>query len=471
MIGRRGVRDLTAVRTLVPFAVLAGAVLLLALYAWPGIMTFDSFDQLREGREGSYTDGHPPAMAAFWGRVDTLIAGPAGMYLIQITVFVAGLYALLRWTFAPQRAAWLTFAIAVFPPVLAPMGVIWKDALMAAFLVLGLAGIGHGRRSIRIAALGAFFVATAVRYNTPAATLPLVVLLFQWAPTPATWPGRIRRYAIATAAWITITGAAFAINGALTDKPMHLWHSSTALHDITGVLAYVDDDLPDAELGPILAGSRPLIDRDYHATLRARYKPTDFAHLILGPERIWDLPILGDRAAPPEQRAGVAHAWKELVSRFPGAYVTHRLAVFGKILGFGDKSPGVMVMTKRGQHKDLAQRFGVSADDWWVQNWIQRRIEKVAHRTPLFRGWFYLVLSLLLLPFAWRQRDVLAILLSGLGLEASLFPLAGTPDFRYSHWLALTTIVAAVLLIARRYRATRVIQAPPIAAGPAAQAD
>jgi hypothetical protein len=206
MTGGRSVRDITL--RFAPLGVVAVAWLLLALYGWPGIMTIDSFDQLREGRQGVYTDGHPPAMAAIWGVVDAVISGPLGMYLLQTVAFVVGLFALLRRTFAPLPAAGLTLAVALFPPVLAPMATIWKDALMAGFLVLGLAALLDPRRWIRIAALAAFFVATAVRYNTPAATLPLIVLLFEWSPTLPTWSGRLRRYAISTAAWLAVTGAA-----------------------------------------------------------------------------------------------------------------------------------------------------------------------------------------------------------------------------------------------------------------------
>jgi hypothetical protein len=42
--------------------------------------------------------------------------------------------------------------------------------------------------------------------------------------------------------------------------------------------------------------------------------------------------------------------------------------------------------------------------------------------------------------------------LSGLGLELSLLPLVQTPDYRYSHWLALCVCLAAAMLFARRVR-------------------
>ena len=59
---------------------------------------------------------------------------------------------------------------------------------------------------------------------------------------------------------------------------------------------------------------------------------------------------------------------------------------------------------------------------------------------------------LALLVMCRRQRDVLALLLSGLGLELSLLPLVQTPDYRYSHWLVICTCLAVVMLFTRRAR-------------------
>ena len=111
-----------------------------------------------------------------------------------------------------------------------------------------------------------------MRYNALAATLPLVLLVFEWERGKR-W---LRRYAIAIGAWLAITLLAFAINSALTDRKMYFWHSTLALADITGTLAYVDEDLPDAELRPLLAPTEIKIDHDIHASLRAKYRPDTF---------------------------------------------------------------------------------------------------------------------------------------------------------------------------------------------------
>ena len=70
-------------RRVPPLAILAIGWLLVLAYAYPGVMTYDSVEQLREGRLGVFTDGHPPVMALVWGLVDHLCAGPFGMLAIQ----------------------------------------------------------------------------------------------------------------------------------------------------------------------------------------------------------------------------------------------------------------------------------------------------------------------------------------------------------------------------------------------------
>ena len=179
----------------VPAAILLVGWLLVIAYAYPGQMTQDSFDQLTEARAGIYSDSHPPVMAALWRVVETFVAGPLGMLVLQVSTFQLGLYLIFRRTFARCGAAIAASGLLVFPPVMLPMAVIWKDCLMAGFLALGFGALLSSRRSVRIGALGSLMLATAFRYNAFAATLPLVVLLFEWRPG-LHW---IRRHVIAVA--------------------------------------------------------------------------------------------------------------------------------------------------------------------------------------------------------------------------------------------------------------------------------
>jgi hypothetical protein len=443
-IGRRGSHALAAMP---PWSILAIGWVALIVYAYPGLMTQDSFDHLREARAGVFTDSHPPAIDLLWRWVDYVIAGPFGMLVIQSVTFLLGLYLVLQRTFTPRRAAWLAVGLFVFPPVMTPMAVIWKDCVMAGFLMLGIGGLSDARRWVRVASLAALGAGIAVRYNGFAATLPIVVLGFEWRPGLGGW----RRYAIAAAAWLAITIAAFGLNAAITDQKMYLWHSGLAVFDITGTLAEVDGELSDDELGRTLAGTGLLVQRDLHAAMRKVYTPHDFYPILADPKlALWSLPINGYTPAPEPQRDAIARAWWAVLTAHPRAYLAHRLAVMAKVL---EARSAEVIARREFQWPEYAKQVGLGTGWSKLQRKLTRFEVWIARTTPVFTPWLYALLALVMLPLARGQRDVLALLLGGLVFESTLVLLAPSSDYRYSHWLVITTCLGAVVLTARRYRA------------------
>lgn len=433
-------------RTLRPSVILALAWSLFVAYAYPGLMSMDSFDQLEEARAWFFTDSHPPAMAALWGIVDRIVPGPFGMLLLQSIAFLIGLYLILRRVANPRAAALLTCLVFLFPPVFAPLVVIWKDCLMAGFLLLGIAALFDERRYVRVLGLAALCAATAMRYNAFAATFPLVMMLFEWEPGKR-W---LTRYAIAAGAWLAITLLAFGLNAALTDRKMFFWYSTFGLADIAGTLANVDETVPDAELGPLLVPTEIKTDHDFQAALRARYRPDTFGQLIGGDSPLWSVPIRGTTPAPEAQREAIGKAWREILTAHPGAYVRYRFQVFAEALGLTDRFGGGSVMRRHWQIPERLQSLGVASGSSWYQKAVEKRLVRLGKNTGLFRPYAYVLLALALLAFCRRQRDVLAILASGLLMELSLLPLSGTPDLRYSHWLVVCACLGVVMLVARR---------------------
>lgn len=434
-----------------PWLVLVIAWLVLVVYAFPGQMTQDSWDHLTEARKDIFTDGHPPAIDLLFRWADYVIAGPFLMLVLQSVPLLVGLFLIARRAFSPRGAAWAAAGLFVFPPVMMPMAVIWKDSLMAGFLALGAGALlAEGSRRVRVLGLAAMFVASAVRYNAFAATLPLIVLLFEWrAGAPA-----LRRYAIAAAAWLAVTLAAFGVNKLLTDKPMYIWHSSLAVYDIVGTLNYVDGEYSDAELEQLLAGTDLLVHRDIHKTMRALYTPRDFLPITNDAKNaLWGLPISGFDPAPERVRDAVARVWWDVITSHVGAYVRHRLAVTGAVLSLGtSRVPGAI--TRRDAFRwpqyvhDMGQGTGWSK----LQGKWTRAMSWIWRNTPIFVPWIYVVLSLVLIPLARRHRDVLALLLSGLVFESTLVLLAPSPDYRYSHWMVIAACIAIVVMTARRSR-------------------
>lgn len=434
-------------RELPPNAILVAAWACSLLYAFPGVMTIDSCDQLHEARKNFYTDGHPPVMAKMWRYIDQLVPGPLGMFAIQTFAFLFGANWILRRTFASRRAAVATALLFLFPPVLAAMAVIWKDSLMAGMFLLGIAGLLSERRRDRLLGLFALFVGTAVRWNAFAATAPLIVLLFEYKPM--TW---WKRYALSFAVWVGVTGAALGINFAVVDVQMHYWTSSLAVLDTVGTLDHVDGTLPDDELRELFAGTEILVDKDIHAAIRTQYRAGDFDQLLVGEGHLWNLPVSGTTPAPQAQRDAIARTFWQVVTTYPGAYLQHRARLMGKLLGLSKRKLSSLVRTHDSQ--SIGHLINLHVPFHWsaLQQWLDSHMRSFASRSSFFRPFVYLVVSLVLLPLCWRQRDMLALVLSGLGLEASLFFLAPTPDFRYSHWMVVTTMIAVLVVAARRLR-------------------
>ncbi|HEY4056469.1 MAG TPA: hypothetical protein VGM39_07660 [Kofleriaceae bacterium] len=418
------------------------------LYSYPGFLTQDSFDHLNEARSRIYTDAHPPVIDVLWRWVDKLIAGTFGMLLLQSLLLLFGLYIVLRRTLGPRAGAWATAALYVYPPVMLPMAVIWKDCLMASSLMVGIGALLSERRWVRHVGLAALFLATAVRYNAAAATFAPILILFE-AKEGLRW---FVRYPVAVAVWLAITFTAFGLNVRLTDKPMYYWHSSLAVYDIAGTLIHVDPPPTDAEVEQLLAGTELRQHEDIVGHMHAAYSTTNYVTLVGDkPTNLWNLPTGGTEPAPRAQRDAIAAAWKTTVFDHPGAYLVHRFGVFANCLGLSTRRiPGAFTAREPVWPDYTSEKLGLSTGSSSAQRALSEAAQWCVKALPIFTPWLYLVVLLALLPLARTQRLEASLLLSGLGLEASLVLLAPSSDYRYSHWMILATLTAAILLTARR---------------------
>ena len=411
----------------------------LLVFAYPGYMSSDSAIQLTEARTHVHSDVHPAAMSAIWRLVELVIAGPLGMLVLQVSLFLIGTYGILRRHFEDRSAALAAAVILVFPPMLGTMAVVWKDCQMAGFLLVGLALIGDPRRSRRWIGIAALGLAVAMRHNGPAASLPILVLGYLSPPGRRWW----KHLAITVALWLATTGAALAVNRALTDTHEYPWHYSIGPGDIVGVLRHAGP-YADAELIQILDGT-PLVPRE-DIQLRAHriYNPTMWWWTVNGDNRLFDWPTTESH------RTAMVRAWKTLVLDNPGAYLSHRLRVFRVLLGIPDRwrdAPvsrpvwrthmNQMQVPDPGPHAALQTAIG-DALDW------------IADHTPINRPYIYFLLAFVFLPIARRQRDVLALLSSGIVYQLTFLPLSPSSEFRYTHWMITCVLISIVILVKRR---------------------
>jgi hypothetical protein len=198
-----------------PGVIIAAGWLILVVYAYPGQMTAQSFEVLRQARGKFFAPENPPALSAMWRWLELLLAGPSSMLLVQSAAFAIGAYAILRRAMPERPAAWVTAGLLVFPPVMVPLAVIWPDSMMTGLLVLGAAGLlsDHTRRNYL--GLLALLLATLAQPHALVATLPIVLMLFR----PRAGTTEPRRIAIAGVTWLAIALAGLGATKHYTKKP------------------------------------------------------------------------------------------------------------------------------------------------------------------------------------------------------------------------------------------------------------
>lgn len=439
----RPVRDPRVyVRALTPRQILTIGWLGFMAYAFPGYMSFDSAFQLRMARSGYLIDGHPPFMAALWRFVELFVAGPVGMLVIQTVAFLLGAYLVLRTRIAPRRAAVAATLVLWFPPIASVMAVIWKDAQMTAFLILGFGLLLQERRRDHVLGLIAILVATLMRHNALTITGPILVFAFRWNPT---W-GWIKSTALAVLVWIAITLTANVISSALTDEEQHFWHTNIALCDIAGTLRYESSTISDADLAAFAPGVTFLV-HDVQSYLRTADLDADYIN------KLWKLTfrvVALPRTA--EERAAVTAAWKKIVFGHFHAYAEYRWEIVRRLFGLTDEDQGSPVYNWFTDIQDpyySASKIDHDATGAHLQNALRTGMHDLG-LTPIFSVPVYLVLVLVLLPFAFKDRQVFGLLVSAITGELALLPIVPTPDWRYSYWAIVTVAFATVMLVARR---------------------
>ncbi|HEX5059347.1 MAG TPA: hypothetical protein VFV99_08310 [Kofleriaceae bacterium] len=420
--------------------VIAAGWTAIALYSYPGFTSYDSIEQLAQARGlMPLSDWHLPIMPLTWRVLDKVIAGPLLMVLLQCSLLLAGMQALLTRVLRPWIAVLATLAVFLWPPVFTLMAIVWKDSLMAGVLVASFAALTSARRGARIAALAGFFYAAMLRHNAIIAIAPMLVLVAPWPARQPLWRRRLAGLAIT----LVVFGAAQLANRALITERRYPFATSLATYDIAGMLRYADP-LPDATLDRMLAGV-PLVAHD-HIQRRAElaWSPLSWFPSVDSPRRLMTRP------ATAAERDAVVSAWWRLIRDQPRAYLLARLRVMRELIGLRMYETGRWeVMNAAGEDVVLLAGYGIhiARPDWQVR--LSWWLAELSGTSLLFRAWPYLLVALALAIAARRNLTVLTLVASGLVYEAALFVIAPSVDFRYSTWLVLCTLIAFALHLAQ----------------------
>jgi hypothetical protein len=276
-----------------------------------------------------------------------------------------------------------------------------------------------------------------MRWNALAATFAPMLLLLRWREMTGA-----KRYAIALAAWLGVTLFAYVVNEALVDEREYLWYWSYAYEDIAGTLERVPE-MDDATMEKQLEGV-PLVYHDHlHERFHKLYNPAQHYHLMRNPGHIFNIP------QNQAERDAVAAAWKRIVLGNPKAYLAYRVDNFRLLLSI-DRPPSfsnVYVWFNVIAAPEVIGELGHDAAPSRIQAKLINGSMWIS-LTPLYYTFIYFAICLLLVPLV-RERLELAVILSAVGYELQWFFLAATADIRYSQWMAICTLLTAVLVVRR----------------------
>ncbi len=422
----------------------AAAALLIVGYGltlwifYPGIMTYDAKFVYEDIGKGALGDWQSPVMVWLWRVIDPIAPGAGSMFLLTATTYWLG-FGLLSFALAARgrRGAALLPILALMPPALVFVGIIWRDVLFAAcWLFASGVGFSTSDRSLRIKlparllALALVAMGVLLRPNALLAAPVLTAYLV--------WPARFsfRRTAVlfVPAALGSFAIVQFVYYGALGATRQHPLQS-IMIFDLGGISHFAQEnqypvDWSETQNAMLLNGCYQPTQWDIYW----RLEPCDF---VMGKiER--EQHLFGTSAIP--------KAWLSAVLRHPLAYMQHRLGFMWNFLA-ADNLTMWLADVDHPMRQVLPGRKPFAA---------LVSIHDGLKATPAFRVGSWLLACIALCWFGWRCADTSSrAFVFGVCGSASIYVLSFlfvgvASDFRYGYWAVLAAIAGAVIAISGR---------------------
>lgn len=428
------------------------------LHFTPGALSFDSMSILAQARSGVFQDGQPPLMALIWRLIDYCIPGAIGMLLLNLFLFYGGVFLILLWTIPRygNNTIIASMIIGLFPPIIGIIGAIWIDITMAGFFLTSigifLVGCCRQRVSSRGTILFTVFIVIslgiAIRHNGAAGAFPLItVFLFKAIYVK----GRlIKRFAKALLSGLFLVVVIFVgtkqLSSMIVDVNNHYWRIG-ALYQIAGTSCEENKDLFYSDI----------IKEMTLDNMCNLYSPRSHFSLFTGKEMQGEDGGNSIRIRPIElnkENANLNHQllsnWLNVIIDHPISFLAHRYSFFKSLL---TRSTGPLwgPVYDYVIPNDLNIPERIAHDSFYFTY-----IKKLASESFVFLPLLYLILSgALFIPalvYGLRFDSTVFMLISalyasGLAHMVGVFCFAVSPDFRYSHWMITTTVLASMLLI------------------------
>jgi hypothetical protein len=460
MARKQGVREINYRPVMVWSTALLVPVYVVASATWPGLYAVDSLAQLRQALTGAYIDHHPPIMSALWSCLITLTGSPNSLFIFHIVLFGIGLLAwacFLRLADMPEGVPFLVGA-ACSPAILILVGVVLKDVGLAMALFVGFAIVGMLTLlqklsfTLLLAVMLCAFYAIGVRWNSLPAVMPLLYLAAMSLPIQR------RRHLVAGLTVLLCSSILFIANvalayGVLKAKRGHITEY-LQLYDLAGIAAQTGRDFfPDEfktqkfTLGQ-LQKAYAVNNSDLLFITPEYLKKASSNVNVNNVEDLFGDSTTGDSVLKwsdsPTALSKLSQAWFDAILEFPEAYLRHKAAVFLSLLQAGPPYGGQIPATLKPWDSQWPGSSASVAILDFLFEW--------ANETPLFFGWFWLVMLVLVTAggFLIRCEPVggiaIALGISGLSYIATYVLLGLSSSFRYLYWSIIAGTLGMVIL-------------------------
>jgi hypothetical protein len=405
---------------------------------YPGVMTYDAKFVHEDIAKGTFGDWQSPVMTWLWGLIDPVAPGPGSMFLLMATSYWLG-FALVSFVLAARasRSALLLPILALLPPALAFVGIIWRDVLFATcwLLAASIAFAVSGRPSPikRLAQLLALVLVAMGVLLRPNALLAAPIFAAY-----VIWPTRFsfRRTAIlfvpaAIGFFAIVQVVYYGALGATRQHPLQ----SIMIFDLGGISHFAKEnqypvDWSDSENALLLNGCYQPTQWDIYW----RLEPCSFVMGKIEREK----GLFGTSAIP--------KAWLLALSRHPLAYLQHRSAFMWNFLAADNLTMWLADVENPTQQVFADRRAFVALVS----------LHGMLKPTPLFRVGTWLLACMALCCLGWRRAgSCQGAFLFGVCGSATIYVMSFlivgvASDFRYGYWALLATFVGAVVAMAGR---------------------
>jgi hypothetical protein len=416
-------------------ALIAAGYGLTLMIFYPGVMTFDAQFVHEDIAKGTLGDWQSPVMTWLWGHIDPIAPGAASMFLLIATTYWLG-FGLLALVLARggRRSALLLPVLALMPPALAFVGIIWRDVLFAScwLLAASIAFATSGRRPpirlpAQVLALALVGLGFLLRPNALLAA-PMLSACVIW-PAKFSFRRTLILFLPAAIGFFAIMQIVYyGALGATRQHPLQ----AIMVFDLGGISHFAKENQFPTDWTP--SENALLLNGCYQPTewdIYWRLEPCDFVMRKIEREK----GLFGTSAIP--------SAWLRAVLWHPLAYLQHRLTFMWNFLA-ADNLTMWLADVEHPTRQVFADRaaFGALVS-----------VHNALKPTPVFRVGTWLMACMALCWLSWRNRDTReGTFVLGVCGSAAIYVLtflgAGVAsDFRYGYWAVLAAIAGAVVTL------------------------